>query len=129
MAQVYFTVDADMQLRRTVGLRARVRRAVTDVLEAALEIGRLGTWNVSKDAPLIVRAKANTTLSVRGGRAPFIANCFTCRTPFTSRRTSTRLQTCGHAFSSSLSRSQRRWRPSRRRAHSGLRRTRAASPS
>ena len=55
MAQVYFTVDADMQLRRTVGLRAQVRRAVTDVLEAALEISKLGTGNVHKDAPLIVR--------------------------------------------------------------------------
>jgi len=55
MAQVYFTVDADMQFRRTVGIRAQVKRAVMDVLEAALEISKLGTGNVSKDAPLIVR--------------------------------------------------------------------------
>ena len=44
-----------MQLRRTVGLRARVRRSVADVLESALAISELGIANVNKDAPLIVR--------------------------------------------------------------------------
>jgi hypothetical protein len=55
VAQVSFTVDADMQLRRTVGLRARVKRAVLGVLESALAITKLGTGNVHKDAPLIIR--------------------------------------------------------------------------
>jgi len=55
MAQVFLTVDADLQLRRTVGLRARVKHAVADVLEAALQISQLGKGNVHKDAPLILR--------------------------------------------------------------------------
>jgi len=59
VAQVYFTVDAEMQLRRTVGLRARTKRAVLEVLEAALEICRLGMGHVHKDAPLIIRVGAH----------------------------------------------------------------------
>jgi hypothetical protein len=55
VAQVSVTVDADMQLRRTVGLRARAKRAVLGVLEAALEISKLGTGQVHKDTPLMVR--------------------------------------------------------------------------
>jgi hypothetical protein len=51
---VYLTVDADMQLRRAVSLRARVKSAVLSVLEAALEIRKLGARNVHKDAPLIL---------------------------------------------------------------------------
>ena len=60
VAQVSFTVDADMQLlRRTVGLCARIKRAVLDVLEAALEIDKLGMGQVHKDAPLILRVDAH----------------------------------------------------------------------
>jgi hypothetical protein len=44
-----------MQLRHTVGLRARAKRAVLGVLEAAVEIRNLGTGSVHKDAPLIIR--------------------------------------------------------------------------
>jgi len=55
VAQVSFTVDAQMQLRRMVGLRARIRRAVFGVLESALEIRKLGAGNVHKDAPLLIR--------------------------------------------------------------------------
>jgi hypothetical protein len=51
---VYLTVDADMELRRAVGLRARVKSAVSNVLEAALEVRKLGARSVHKDAPLIL---------------------------------------------------------------------------
>ena len=54
MADVYLTVDADMELRRAVGLRTRVKSAVLSVLEAALEVSKLGTRTVHKDAPLIL---------------------------------------------------------------------------
>ena len=57
--QVSFTVEAEMQLRRMVGLRARTKRAVLEVLEAALEIGKLGMGHVHKDAPLIIRVGAH----------------------------------------------------------------------
>ena len=59
VAQVSFTVEANMQLRRAIGLRARIKRAVLDVLEAALEIGKLGMGHVHKDAPLIIRVDAH----------------------------------------------------------------------
>ena len=59
VAQVSLTVDADMQLRRAVGLRAQTKRAVLAVLEAALEIGKLGMGHVHKDAPLIIRVGAH----------------------------------------------------------------------
>jgi len=59
VAQVSFTVDADTQLRRTAGLRARVKRAVSGVLESALEICRLGTGSVQKDAPLVIRVASH----------------------------------------------------------------------
>lgn len=55
VAQVSISLDAEMRLRRTLGLRAQVSRAVTEVLEAALEIRRLGIDGVPKDAPLIIR--------------------------------------------------------------------------
>ena len=55
MAQVSLTADAELQLRHTAGLRARAKRAVLGVLEAALEIRKLGTGNVHKDAPLIIQ--------------------------------------------------------------------------
>ncbi len=55
MAQVSFTVDADMQLRRTVGLRVHVERAVLGVLETALELSKLGGGNVRTDATLVMR--------------------------------------------------------------------------
>jgi hypothetical protein len=58
MAQVFLTVDTEMQLRHTVGLRDSTKRAVLDVLEAALEIGKLGMGHVHKDAPLIIRVGA-----------------------------------------------------------------------
>ena len=48
-------MDADMQLRRMVGLRARVKRAVLGVLESALEIRKLRIGSVHKDAPLLIR--------------------------------------------------------------------------
>ena len=54
--QVFLTVDAEVQLRRTVGLRDRAKRAVLGVLEAALEVRKLGTGYVHKDTPLILRA-------------------------------------------------------------------------
>lgn len=54
VAQVSFTVDAQVQLRRMVGLRARVKRAVLGV-ESALEIRKLGAGYVHKDAPLLIR--------------------------------------------------------------------------
>ena len=60
MAQVSLTADAELQLRHTAGLRARAKRAVLGVLEAALEIRKLGTGNVHKDAP----PHAAPTLSV-----------------------------------------------------------------
>ena len=44
-----------MQLRRTAGLRVRVRRAVGDVLDAALEISKLCSGQVHKDTPLMIR--------------------------------------------------------------------------
>jgi len=53
--QVFLTVDAEVQLRRTVGLRDRAKRAVLGVLEAALEVRKLGTGHVHKEAPLILR--------------------------------------------------------------------------
>ena len=59
VAQVSFTVEAEMQLRRMVGLRARTKRAVLEVLEEALEIGKLGMGHVHKDAPLIIRVGAH----------------------------------------------------------------------
>ena len=62
MPQVFFTVDAEMQLRRATGLRARAKRAVLDVLEAALEVRKLGTGYVHKDAPLILRAGSHLLL-------------------------------------------------------------------
>ena len=55
-------MDADMQLRRAAGLRARAKRAVLDVLEAALEVRKLGTGNVHKDAPLILRVGSHLLL-------------------------------------------------------------------
>ena len=55
MAQVSFTVDADMAFLRTAGLRAEVERAVLDVLEAALEVRKLTTGNVRNDVRLIIR--------------------------------------------------------------------------
>jgi|GraSoiStandDraft_4_1057263.scaffolds.fasta_scaffold24484_2 hypothetical protein len=55
LAQVTFTVEADVQLRRTLGLRTRVRRALLDVLEAATEIRKLGGSDVDKDAPLFLK--------------------------------------------------------------------------
>jgi len=55
VAQVSFTVDADMKLRRTVGLRIHVERAVLGVLETALELSKLGSGNVRSDAPLVMR--------------------------------------------------------------------------
>jgi len=55
VAQVSLTADAELQLRHTAGLRARAKRAVLGVLEAALEIRKLGTGNVHKDAPLIIQ--------------------------------------------------------------------------
>ena len=55
MAQVFLTVDTEMQLRRTAGLRARTKCAVLDVPEAALEIGKPGMGHVHKDAPSIIR--------------------------------------------------------------------------
>ena len=48
-------VDAEVQLRRTTGLRDRAKRAVLGVLEAALEVRKLGTRQLHKDAPLILR--------------------------------------------------------------------------
>ena len=51
---MYLTVDADMELRPAVGLRTRVKSAVLSVLEAALEVSKLGTRTVHKDAPLIL---------------------------------------------------------------------------
>lgn len=48
-------MDAEMQLRRKVGLRDQAKRAVLGVLEAALEVRKLGTGHVNKDAPLILR--------------------------------------------------------------------------
>jgi len=53
--QVFLMVDAEMQLRRMAGLRTRAERAVLEVLEAALEVRKLGTGHVQKDAPLIIR--------------------------------------------------------------------------
>ncbi len=55
VAQVSFTVDADMKLRRTVGLRVHVERAVLGVLETALELSKLGGGNVRTDATLVMR--------------------------------------------------------------------------
>jgi hypothetical protein len=55
VAQVSFTVDADMQLRRMAGLRIHVERAVLGVLECALELSKLGSGNVRSDAPLVMR--------------------------------------------------------------------------
>jgi len=46
MAQVFLTVDTEMQLRRTAGLRASTKCAVLDVPEAALEIGKPGMGHV-----------------------------------------------------------------------------------
>jgi hypothetical protein len=54
VADVYLTIDADMELRRAVGLRTRIKSAVLSVLEAALEVRKLGARNVHKDAPLIL---------------------------------------------------------------------------
>ena len=48
-------MDANLQLRRTVGLRAQVERAVLGVLECALELSKLGSGNVRNDAPLVMR--------------------------------------------------------------------------
>jgi len=62
VAQVSLTVDADMQFRHTVGLRARAKRAVLAVLEAALEIRKLGAGNVHKDAPLIIRVGSHVVM-------------------------------------------------------------------
>jgi len=59
VAQVSLTVDADMQLRRTAGLRGRAKSAVLDVLESALEIGKLGMGRLHKDAPLMIRVDAH----------------------------------------------------------------------
>jgi len=55
MSQVFLTVDAEIQLRRKVGLRDQAKRAVLAVLEAALEVRKLGTGQVNEDAPLILR--------------------------------------------------------------------------
>ena len=51
---MYLTVDADVQLRRAAGLRGKVKDAVLSVLEAALEVSKLGTRKLHKDAPLIL---------------------------------------------------------------------------
>jgi len=51
-----------MQFRHTVGLRARAKRAVLAVLEAALEIRKLGAGNVHKDAPLIIRVGSHVVM-------------------------------------------------------------------
>jgi hypothetical protein len=55
VAEISFTVDANMQLRGMVGLRDRARHAVLEVLESALEIRKLGMAHVHKDAPLLIR--------------------------------------------------------------------------
>ena len=55
VAEVSFTLDADIRLRRTAGLHAEVERAVLDVLEAALEVSKLGAGNVRNDVRLIIR--------------------------------------------------------------------------
>ena len=55
LAQVRFTVDADVQLRRKVGLRTRVREALLDVLGAAMELRKLSGGEVGKDAPLVLK--------------------------------------------------------------------------
>ena len=60
VAQVSLTVAADMQFRHTVGLRARAKRAVLAVLEAALEIRKLGAGNVHK--PLIIRVGSHVVM-------------------------------------------------------------------
>ena len=54
MADVYLTIDADMELRSAGGVRTWVKSAVLSVLEAALEFSKLGTRTVHKDAPLIL---------------------------------------------------------------------------
>jgi hypothetical protein len=51
-----------MQLRRTVGLRDRAKRAVLSVLVAALEISKLGTGRVKKDTPLILRVGSHVLM-------------------------------------------------------------------
>jgi len=53
--QVFLTLDAEIEMRGTVGLRDRAKRAVLGVLEAALEVRKLGTGHVHKEAPLILR--------------------------------------------------------------------------
>jgi hypothetical protein len=55
MAYVSFTVGADTELRRTVGLRAQVTGAILGVLETALELRRLGSGNLHSDAPLVMQ--------------------------------------------------------------------------
>jgi hypothetical protein len=57
--QVRFTVDADVQLRRNVGLPTRVRQALLDVLEAAMELRKLSGGEVGKDAPLVLKVDAH----------------------------------------------------------------------
>ena len=59
VAQVFFTVDADTQLRRTVGLHFQVERAVLGVLETALELSKLGSGNVRSEAPLVMRVASH----------------------------------------------------------------------
>jgi len=73
VAQVSLTVDADMQFRRTVGLRARAKRAVLDVLEAALEISKLCTGSVQRDAPLFIRVGSHLVTPSASAMIRFVA--------------------------------------------------------
>jgi hypothetical protein len=69
VAQVAFTVDADTQLRRTAGLRAKVASAVLGILETALELRRLGSGNVQMTRPLVGSHAVMYSLDLEQGSA------------------------------------------------------------
>ena len=56
LAHVLITLDADAQMGRVPGLRARVQQHLLGILEAAIEIKKLhADWYPDGDAPLLTR--------------------------------------------------------------------------
>jgi hypothetical protein len=66
LAQVRFTVDADVQLRRKVGLRTGIREALLDVLGAAMELRKLSGGGVGKDSECVTVWSAEPVRDARG---------------------------------------------------------------
>jgi len=59
-------LDADVQLRRKVGLRTRLRQALLDVLGAVMERRKVSGGEVGKDSGCVTAWSAEPVRDARG---------------------------------------------------------------